>query len=67
MMPVMDGQTCIRALHKVNPDIKIIAVSGLAEKEKLAKVAVTHVKAFLTKPYAAKRLLKTIHEVISAK
>ena len=67
MMPVMDGQTCIRALHKINPDIKIIAVSGLAEKEKLAKVAVTHVKAFLTKPYAAKRLLKTIHEVISAK
>jgi CheY-like chemotaxis protein len=67
MMPVMDGQACIRALRKVNPDIKIIAVSGLAEKEKLANVAVTHVKAFLPKPYVAKRLLKTIHEVISAK
>jgi signal transduction histidine kinase/ActR/RegA family two-component response regulator len=67
MMPVMDGQTCIRALRKVNPDIKIIAVSGLAEKEKLAKVAVTHVKAFLPKPYVAKKLLKTIHEVIRAK
>jgi CheY-like chemotaxis protein len=67
MMPVMDGQACIRALRRVNPDIKIIAVSGLAEKEKLAKVAVTHVKAFLPKPYVAKKLLKTIHEVISAK
>jgi CheY-like chemotaxis protein len=67
MMPVMDGQACIKALRKVNPDIKIIAVSGLAEKEKLAKVAVTHVKAFLPKPYIAKKLLKTIHEVISAK
>jgi two-component system cell cycle sensor histidine kinase/response regulator CckA len=67
MMPVMDGQACIRALRKVNPEIKIIAVSGLAEKEKPAKVAVTQVKAFLPKPYAAKRLLKTIHEVISAK
>ena len=40
MMPVMDGQASIRALRKVNPDIKIIAVSGLAEKDKLAKVAV---------------------------
>jgi two-component system cell cycle sensor histidine kinase/response regulator CckA len=67
MMPVMDGQACIKALSEVNPDIKIIAVSGLAEKEKLAKVAVTRVKAFLPKPYVAKRLLKTIHEVISAK
>jgi PAS domain S-box-containing protein len=67
MMPVMDGQTCIRALRKVNPDIQIIAVSGLAEKEKLAKVAVTHVKAFLPKPYTAKILLKTIHEVVNAK
>jgi PAS domain S-box-containing protein len=67
MMPVMDGQACIRALRKINPDIKIIAVSGLSEKEKLAKVAVTHVKAFLPKPYVAKKLLKTIHEVISAK
>ncbi len=67
MMPVMDGQACIRALRKVNPDIKVIAVSGLAEKEKLAKVAVTHVKAFLPKPYVAKKLLRTIHEVISVK
>jgi len=67
MMPVMDGKACIRALHKVNPEIKIIAVSGLAEKEKPAKFSSTHVKAFLPKPYAAKRLLKTIDEVIRAK
>ncbi len=65
MMPVMDGQACIRALRKVNPDIKIIAVSGLAENGKLAKATVTHVKAFLPKPYAAKRLLKTIHEALT--
>ena len=67
MMPVMDGKACIKALHKVNPEIKIIAVSGLAEKEKPAKFSSTHVKAFLPKPYAAKRLLKTIDEVIRAK
>jgi|GEM_PF-2630600 len=67
MMPVMDGKACIRALYKVNPEIKIIAVSGLAEKEKLEEFSSTHVKAFLPKPYAAKRLLKTIHEVINAK
>lgn len=64
MMPVMDGHASIRAIRKINPGIKIIAVSGLAEKNKLAKIADTRVQAFLPKPYTAERLLKTIREVI---
>jgi two-component system, cell cycle sensor histidine kinase and response regulator CckA len=64
MMPVMDGHASIRAIRRINPGIKIIAVSGLAEKDKLAKIADTRVQAFLPKPYTAERLLKTIREVI---
>ncbi len=64
MMPVMDGQASIQAIRKINPEVKIIAVSGLAEKDKLAKAAGTN--AFLPKPYTAEKLLKTIHEVLSA-
>ena len=67
MMPVMDGPTSIRELRKINPEVKIIAVSGLTEKDKLAKVDETHVHAFLTKPYTAEKLLNTIHEVINTK
>jgi len=66
MMPIMDGQASIRAIGKINPGVKIIAVSGLAEKEKLKNVA-DYTNAFLPKPYTAERLLKTIHEVLSAK
>ncbi len=66
MMPIMDGHASIRAIHKINPEVKVIAVSGLAEKDKLAKIAGTHAKAFLPKPYTAERLLKAIHEVIGA-
>ena len=65
MMPVMDGYASIRAISKINPEVKIIAVSGLAEKDKLAKIGSSHAKAFLPKPYTAERLLKTIHEIIS--
>ena len=65
MMPVMDGYASIRAIRKINPEVKIIAVSGLAEKDKLAKIGSSHAKAFLPKPYTAERLLKTIHEIIS--
>ena len=66
MMPVMDGEAGIRAIRKINHEVKIIAVSGLTEKDRLAKVA-DYTNAFLPKPYTAEKLLKTIHEVLSAK
>jgi two-component system, cell cycle sensor histidine kinase and response regulator CckA len=64
MMPVMDGQASIRAIRKINPEVKIIAVSGLAEKDRLANIA-DNVEAFLPKPYTTEKLLQTIHEVLS--
>jgi two-component system cell cycle sensor histidine kinase/response regulator CckA len=67
VMPVMDGPTSIRELRKVNAETKIIGVSGLTDKDKLEKIAETHVDAFLTKPYTTEKLLMTIREVISAK
>ncbi len=66
MMPVMDGHASIKAIRKINHEVKIIAVSGLAEKEKLKNEA-DYTNAFLPKPYTAERLLKTIHEIIYAK
>ncbi len=67
MMPIMDGQTSIRAIRRINPEVKIIVVSGLAEKDKFAKVANNDVNSFLPKPYTAERLLRTIYGVISKK
>ncbi len=67
MMPVMEGAASIRELRKINPEVRIIAVSGLTERNKLARVAITHIHAFLPKPFTSERLLKTIREVISAK
>jgi signal transduction histidine kinase/CheY-like chemotaxis protein len=65
MMPVMDGHASIRAIRKINPEVKIIAASGLAEKDKLKNVA-EYTNSFLPKPYTAEKLLKTIHDVLSA-
>jgi hypothetical protein len=64
MMPSMDGPTTIRTLQKINPQVKIIAVSGLASSDKLNKAASTGVKTFLSKPYTTKELLKTINGVL---
>jgi two-component system, cell cycle sensor histidine kinase and response regulator CckA len=67
VMPSMDGVTTIRTLRKINPAVKIIAVSGLASSEKVNTVTDMGVKAFLAKPYTAKQLLQTISAVKGGK
>ncbi|MBD1899490.1 PAS domain S-box protein [Trichocoleus sp. DQ-A3] len=65
MMPTMDGPTTIRALQKMNPQVKVVAVSGLVSNHKLPAIAGGVVKRFLSKPYTAEDLLKSIHELLS--
>ncbi|SNQ60186.1 hybrid sensor histidine kinase/response regulator [Candidatus Methanoperedens nitratireducens] len=65
MMPVMDGVAGSRKLREINPELKIIAASGLTEKDKLTKAAGT-MNAFLLKPYTTEKLLRTIYEVLNA-
>ena len=66
MMPAMDGLTTIRTLRKIQPQVKIVAVSGLVSNEKLAQVGRLGVQTFLYKPYTTKELLKTIDDVLRA-
>ena len=65
MMPDMDGPTTIRTLQKINPHVKIIAISGLASSDKLTAAREAGVKTFLSKPYTMKELLKTINGVFN--
>jgi len=68
MMPVMDGPTTIRVLESMNPNIKIIAASGLLDNTKslnLPGAPNGSVRAVLAKPYTAEKLLKTLSAVIA--
>ncbi len=67
IMPAMDGLTTIRTLQKINPKVKIIAVSGLVSSDKIKAVSEIGIKAFLSKPYTAKQLLETIGNVKNAR
>jgi two-component system cell cycle sensor histidine kinase/response regulator CckA len=64
MMPSMDGFTTIRTLHKIDPEVSIIAVSGLTSNQQSALLSGVGVKAFLSKPYTAEKLLKTLRDVL---
>jgi len=64
MMPIMDGAAVIRTLQVLNPSIKIIAASGLADIENISEIKSTNVKAFITKPFATERLLRVLKTVL---
>ena len=64
MMPVMDGAATIRALMRINPEVQIIAASGLSTKGAEAEAAGSGVKFFIPKPYTAGTLLTALHALL---
>ena len=66
MMPVMDGLATIQVLMRMNPQVRIIAASGLSIKDMVAKAMGAGVKHFIPKPYSAETLLKTLAQVLQA-
>jgi PAS domain S-box-containing protein len=66
MMPSLDGLTAIKAMQKINSNVKIIASSGLMSSHKLVEAQAAGIKAFLSKPYTVKELLNTLQLVMQA-
>ena len=63
-MPVMDGPAFIRVLRRLNPQVRVIAVSGYQSKSRLpADLGVTG-EAQLSKPFSGAMLLQTLQRVL---
>jgi two-component system, cell cycle sensor histidine kinase and response regulator CckA len=62
MMPVMDGLSTITALHQLNPDLPIVAMSGLSSAESIAQAKRFGCRYFLPKPYTTGDLLQVISD-----
>ncbi|MEH2358592.1 hybrid sensor histidine kinase/response regulator [Nostoc sp.] len=65
MLPSLDGLTAIRTLQKINPQVRIIASSGLMSDNKLIAVAAIGVNTFLSKPYTVNELLLSLQKILS--
>jgi len=63
-MPVMGGLATITALRSVNPDIRIVGSSGMADNALLATTTTQGVQFFIHKPYTADVLLQTIRSAL---
>lgn len=66
MMPAMDGATTIRTLQRINPQVKIVAMSGLASSTALENATQVGIQGFLAKPYTARELIKAIEGALRA-
>lgn len=65
-MPYMDGPSLIRALRKMDPEIKVIAMSGLFNEAKFEELTSLNVQAVISKPYSAETLLTTLSSVLGS-
>ena len=65
MMPRMDGPTTIRALRKLSPAIKIIAITGLGEESRVAEVRAAGTDLVLHKPFTSAQLLGAIQQLLA--
>jgi PAS domain S-box-containing protein len=60
----MDGIQLVRALRKVNPEVRVIVSSGHFQKENTTILGALGVKHFLDKPYTADKLLRAVQSAM---
>jgi two-component system cell cycle sensor histidine kinase/response regulator CckA len=63
MMPGMDGLATLRILQKMNPQVNIIATSGLVSHTKMTELTDLGVTLFLSKPYTTQELLSSLDKI----
>jgi PAS domain S-box-containing protein len=63
-MPLLDGKTLIRTLRKIEPRLKVVAMSGLLSGSQTSDLKSLKVPHILQKPFSAEGLLSTVNEAI---
>ncbi len=65
VMPVMDGAKLIGALRRIDPQVRIIAMSGVDVPDRKARDAAAGIRHFLAKPYTSETLLTMLRDVMA--
>jgi PAS domain S-box-containing protein len=66
MMPGLDGLQTLDQLRRIDPDVRVIACSGLRTSQREAEVMERGAKAFLPKPYSEEALLNALAKVLNS-
>jgi DNA-binding response OmpR family regulator len=66
-MPNLDGASLAGVIRRLNPSVRIIAISGLANGEKGETPTQNFTDHFLHKPFRPEALLSLVHSVLQTK
>jgi len=64
IMPESGGKETYRELKKINPDIKVIVMSGYSQDEKANEIMNDGALGFIQKPFKIHELSKIIYEIL---
>ncbi|MGB8353517.1 MAG: PAS domain S-box protein [Chthoniobacteraceae bacterium] len=67
MMPDLDGSALVEALQRIKPGVKIVAMSGYTNQNKIASPGDGKVQAFLPKPFSTTQLLSTLRSILDSR
>ncbi|MBL8028403.1 MAG: response regulator [Fibrobacteres bacterium] len=65
LMPIMDGYTCFRLLCKINPQVKVIVMSGYSIDSDAQKMIDEGALGFVQKPFTEETLTATLVKAVS--
>ena len=64
-MPVLGGEPTMRELVRINPNVRMIAASGIHDNEATAKSIGRQVRQFLAKPFTSEKLLRAVGRAVA--
>jgi CheY-like chemotaxis protein len=64
-MPLMTGETLVRALRRIRPDIPIILCTGYSSSIDAEKARAQEIEAFLMKPLSIDTLVPIIQRLLT--
>lgn len=62
-MPVMDGIQALKALKKINPDVKVIVISALGQESLVKEAVLNGVTSFIIKPFKKDHVVSVLNKV----
>lgn len=66
MMPVMSGETTVQLLRRINPEVKVIACSGVVKDSTNEHWQSLGISKVLSKPLTTPEILHALNQVLSA-
>ena len=65
-MPEMDGKECYEMLRDIDPDVKVILITGFSRDGRVQELLDMGVKGFLQKPFRLKKLAAALTDLIES-